>query len=62
MTCSWAPAILQSKNILYTAITRGKRGVILVGSLDSLQEMLKNKDQLERRTGLVRRLETEGVL
>lgn len=62
MTCSWAPEILQTKNILYTAITRGKRGVVLVGDIYYLHEMLKNKNQLERKTGLLDRLKRETVL
>lgn len=62
MTCSWAPEMLQTKNILYTAITRGKRGVVLVGDIHYLHEMLKNKNQLERKTGLLDRLKRETVL
>ena len=62
MTCSWAPEMLQTKNILYTAITRGKRGVVLVGDIYYLHEMLKNKNQLERKTGLLDRLKRETVL
>ncbi len=55
------PPMLQSRNLLYTAITRAQCIVILVGREDVLQSMVRNNRQTLRYTGLVRRL-TENDL
>ncbi len=48
--------MLQSRNLLYTAVTRAKRMVILVGRTDVLATMVANDRQIRRYTCLVERL------
>ena len=47
---------LLQRNLIYTAVTRGKELVILVGTRRALAMALKNTDTQERFTGLRRRL------
>ncbi len=49
--CS-ASAMLLSKNLLYTAVTRAEKMVILVGRDDIVETMVKNNRQTMRYTGL----------
>ena len=44
--------MLMSRNLLYTAVTRAKKMVILVGMEHSLCSMVKNNHELQRYTGL----------
>ncbi|MBN2794378.1 MAG: ATP-dependent RecD-like DNA helicase [Clostridia bacterium] len=46
------PPMLRNKNILYTAITRAKALVVLVGTLFQLQSMIENVSQIKRNSGL----------
>jgi exodeoxyribonuclease V alpha subunit len=48
--------MLQTKNMLYTAITRAKNIAILVGSKDILKAMAQNDVCDVRYSGLVRRI------
>jgi exodeoxyribonuclease V alpha subunit len=48
--------LLLQRNLLYTAVTRGKRLVILIGTRKALAIALKNTDTHERYTGLRARL------
>jgi exodeoxyribonuclease V alpha subunit len=48
--------IMLQRNLLYTAITRGERLVVLVGSPKALQVALSNDRPMQRRTGLAVRL------
>jgi exodeoxyribonuclease V alpha subunit len=48
--------LLLQRNLIYTAVTRGKRLVILVGTKKALAIALKNTDTQERFTGLRARL------
>ena len=48
--------MLQSRNLLYTAVTRAKKMVILVGRADILEYMVKNNRQEVRYTCLSDRL------
>ena len=48
--------MLATRNLLYTAITRGKKLVILVGSEERMQRMIDNNRIDERYTGLEDRL------
>lgn len=53
----WAfPPMLMTRNLLYTAVTRGKQLVIIVGSERRLQWMIDNNRIDERYTGLRERL------
>ena len=47
---------LLQRNLLYTAITRGKRVVVLVGERRSLDLAIRNVDGAKRWTGLKERL------
>ena len=51
-----APPMLLTRNLLYTAVTRAKRMVILVGREDIVATMVQNNHQTMRYTGLVHRL------
>ncbi|MBQ9151286.1 MAG: ATP-dependent RecD-like DNA helicase, partial [Clostridia bacterium] len=51
-----APPMLLTRNLLYTAITRAKRMVILVGREDIVGVMVRNNHQTMRYTGRVHRL------
>jgi exodeoxyribonuclease V alpha subunit len=48
--------LLLQRNLLYTAVSRGKRLVILIGTRKALAIALKNTDTQERYTGLSTRL------
>ncbi|UCF98553.1 MAG: ATP-dependent RecD-like DNA helicase [Spirochaetaceae bacterium] len=48
--------LLLQRNLLYTAVTRGKRLVVLIGTKKALAIALKNTDTQERYTGLRTRL------
>lgn len=56
----WAfPPMLMTRNLLYTAVTRGKKLVIIDGSERRLQWMINNNRIDERYTGLKYRLENQ---
>ena len=44
------------RNLLYTAVTRGKRLVVLVGSRKALGIAVRNADVAARASGLAARL------
>ena len=48
--------MLATRNLLYTAVTRGKRAVVLVGSENKLRAMVDNDRISERFSGLVYRM------
>ncbi len=52
---SGSPTIM-SRNLLYTAITRAKKLVILVGRYDILEKMIKNNSEIKRFCGLKEKL------
>lgn len=56
MPLSWFPPMLATRNLLYTAVTRGKRGVVLVGSGKALKAMVDNDRNKLRYSGLKWRL------
>ncbi|TQQ85153.1 ATP-dependent RecD-like DNA helicase [Peptacetobacter hominis] len=62
---SWAPPMLLSRNLLYTAITRAKKLVVLVGDTRYLDMMIKNNRVNARYSMLSERLgvlKEEGVI
>lgn len=62
---SWAPPMLLSRNLLYTAITRAKKLVVLVGDIKYLKQMIQNNRVNARYSNLAFKLNTikrEGVL
>jgi exodeoxyribonuclease V alpha subunit len=46
------PPVLMTRNLLYTAVTRAKRLVVLVGDEASLQNMVANQRETLRHSGL----------
>jgi len=52
MPISYGPPLLLSRNVLYTAITRAKELVVLVGDERYLHEMIRNNNNKERHSGL----------
>jgi exodeoxyribonuclease V alpha subunit len=50
------PPVLMTRNLLYTAVTRAKKMVVLVGDEDSLQKMVENKRETLRYSGLSNKL------
>ncbi len=56
MPVSWFPPMLATRNLLYTAVTRGKKAVILVGSENKMCAMVDNNRITERYSGLAARL------
>ena len=57
--CS-AAHMLHTRNLLYTAVTRAQRMVILVGRADIIRLMVDNDHQSMRYTGLAQRLRADG--
>ena len=53
--CSF-PAMLMTRNLLYTAVTRGKKLVILVGSPEGVAQMVRNNKLQTRYSSLKKRL------
>ncbi|SHI71334.1 SF1B family DNA helicase RecD2 [Pseudobutyrivibrio xylanivorans] len=51
------PRMLMNRNILYTAITRAKKCVTMVGDADVLYSMIDNVSQAKRYSGLKDRIE-----
>ena len=51
-----APPLLLTRNLFYTAVTRARRMVILVGREDIARTMVDNNRQSMRYTGLAYRL------
>ncbi len=54
-----APPGLLTRNMLYTAVTRAQRQVILVGKTEVMTEMINNNRQIKRHTGLCSMLKKE---
>jgi exodeoxyribonuclease V alpha subunit len=50
--------MMLQRNLLYTAVTRAKRLLVLVGSQRALQMALDNTEQGLRLSGLARRLQS----
>ena len=53
---SWYTPVLATRNLLYTAGTRGKEAVILVGSEQRMHDMVDNNSITQRYSGLAARL------
>jgi len=50
------PSMLMNRNLLYTAVTRAKKCVTLVGSEDTFHTMIKNESEQKRYSGLADRI------
>ena len=51
------PKMLMNRNLLYTAVTRAKSCVCIVGSVRTFQEMIANEQEQKRYSGLKDRIE-----
>ena len=60
---SWFPPALATRNLIYTAVTRGKKNVIIVGRGDYFNAMVDNAETGKRNTGLSYRIKNlyEGI-
>ena len=50
------PPMLMTRNLLYTAVTRAKTLVVLVGIQETISAMVSNDREVERYTGLAQRI------
>ena len=50
------PRMLLNRNLLYTAVTRARCCVMILGSRETIQTMIDNEEQLKRYTGLCERI------
>lgn len=48
--------LLYNRNLLYTAVTRAKKCLTIIGSDTTFQEMIRNKSEQERYTSLAERI------
>ncbi|MCT4605025.1 MAG: ATP-dependent RecD-like DNA helicase [Marinisporobacter sp.] len=65
MPIFWGPPMLLTRNLLYTAVTRAKELVVMVGIEGSLKNMVDNYRVIRRNSGLGIRLErflTENLI
>ena len=60
LSVSQANPYLLTRSILYTAVTRAKELLILVGDSGVVQQMVENNRQSRRYSGLKLRLEKDG--
>lgn len=50
------PRMLMNRNLLYTAVTRARKCVCVVGMKTNFDEMVQNENELKRYSGLVERI------
>jgi exodeoxyribonuclease V alpha subunit len=50
------PKMLMNRNILYTAVTRAKKCICIVGSEETFAEMVANENEQKRYSSLARRI------
>lgn len=51
------PKMLYNRNLLYTAVTRAKKCLTIIGSETTFQQMIQNKNQQNRYTSLAERIQ-----
>lgn len=51
------PPMLMTRNLLYTAVTRAKQLVVVVGLRETLSAMIQNDKEVARYTGLAQRIQ-----
>jgi exodeoxyribonuclease V alpha subunit len=54
------PSMLFNRNVLYTAVTRAKKCVTIIGSSDTIQRMIRNTMEQRRYSGLERAIRDVG--
>lgn len=65
MPVCWGPPMLLTRNLLYTAVTRAKELVVMVGIEPSLKNMVDNHRIVQRNSGLgirLKRFLTENLI
>lgn len=55
------PRMLMNRNLLYTAVTRARKCVTVVGSEETFREMIKNEKQQRRYSSLDLRIREKGA-
>ena len=60
MPVTGGPPMLLTRNLLYTALTRARTMVVLVGSEEVIRRMVENNHVARRYTALARRLSEAG--
>ncbi len=50
------PRMLLNRNLLYTAVTRAQKCVVILGNKETVDTMIENEEQLKRYTGLKTRI------
>ena len=61
MPIAQSSPMLLTRNLLYTAITRAKKLLIIISSDRTIQFMIQNADSKKRNTGLEYKLRNIGV-
>ena len=56
------PRPLMNRNILYTAVTRAKKCICIVGDENIFHEMIKNESEQKRYTSLRQRIKEAKTL
>ena len=56
------PSMLLTRNLLYTAMTRAREMVVLVGSREMIRRMVENDHEIRRYTTLAQRLREAGEI
>ena len=56
MVVPWTSNKLLTRNLLYTGMTRAKKMLILIGSKNIIEGMIKNSEVQKRNTGLLYKL------
>ena len=56
------PRLLMNRNLLYTAVTRAKKCVTIVGISEAVEEMIQNVNEQKRYSGLTDRLLEIGAM
>ena len=51
------PRMLMTRNLLYTAVTRARKCVTVVGSPETFAQMIENENEQKRYSGLLDRIE-----
>lgn len=51
------PPMLMTRNLLYTAVTRAKQLVVIVGLRETVSAMIRNDKEVGRYTGLAQRIQ-----
>ena len=46
------PQVLYNRNLLYTAVTRAKKCVVIVGDMAVMNQMIANNNEQKRYSGL----------